>query len=378
MKKLLLVLIVGMMLVFCGCPDKKDTNSDKNKVEVMKIDLKASKVLMNNYMRFFLKDNNGAMRSFYGGKVKVKLKNTPRAKEPHPLGYLMDEGEIMEEKAVFKVHIFNGTTNLPYFSDDEFTYTVALEKEKMVIYDIVKGKSVELYSKNDNLYKREGDKLEGEKLISLKDLPNYVVPKESSSIEQKFAVPKKAFGPSALSPDGKTTILTSYDKNSFIGMIEEESSEAMAQTASKAPGGEQGGSGGSGGQGGSNGGTQGSSGQSGGAKPNLKLKMADFYFDSMVNNINFSPDGKMFLIEFTPKNGHSQLLVYMTNTGEVVKFKTNKQFGKDRFSITNAYFPSPEELIFTAIPNKDATPEEKKFKGDWQLEMKKGKIKKIE
>lgn len=382
MKRLIIMLMIGVMLILTGCPDKKDTDSDENKVNVMKVDLKASKVLMNNYMRFLMKRNNGAMRSFYGANMKAKLINTPSAKNPHPIGYKINEGETKDKKVEFKVNVYSGSTNLPYFSDDEFTYVIAIENDKMVINDIIKGKSVELYLKKDSLYKREGDKLKGNLIISLKDLPSYVVPKESSSIEQKFALPKKTFGSCALSPDGKTIIITSYDKNSFIGVIEEgegeeEAESAMAFEGTKTTGGGQGGKSG-GGAGGAGEQSTGGEGQEEAAKTNMKLKTVDFYFDSKVNSVNFSPDGKMFIVEYTPKSNLSQIILYKSKSGEQVKLKSNKQFRKDRFSITKAYFQSENELVFTLSPGKNATPEEKKFKGDWKLDIKKGEMKQIE
>lgn len=372
MKKLIPILMIGFMLVFTGCPDKKDTSTDEGKVNVMRVDLKAAKVLMDNYMRYLMKRDNGAMRSFYGADIKLKLKKTPTAVNPHPVGYSMNEGETKEKKAKFKVHVFSGSTDTPYFSDDEYTYVVAIENGKMVISDIVKGKSLELFERYGVLYKREGDKLKGEYLISLVNLPNYVVPKESSSIEQKFALPKKAFGPCAMSPDGKTAVITSFDKDCFIGTIEEASSETMAQQPqSKSSGGPQGGGGAS--QGGENQGQQISS-----EKTNMNLKTVDFYFASKVNSVSFSPDGEKFIVEYTAPNRLSQIMIYKASNGEPVKIESNKQFRKDRFSITRAYFSSPEELIFTVVPAKNATPEESKFKGDWKLDVKKGELKQIE
>jgi hypothetical protein len=46
--------------------------------------------------------------------------------------------------------------------------------------------------------------------------------------------------------------------------------------------------------------------------------------------------------------------------------------------LIDPYFETPNELIFTVIPVKNATPEEKKYKGDWKIDIKKGDLKQIE
>lgn len=374
MKKIILVLIIGAMFIVTGCPDKEKPKSDDNKVKVMKTNVKSAKVFMDNYMRYVMKRNQGAMNSFYGSKIKLRIKNTTVLKDPHPIGYSVSEGESKDKNAEFKVHIYSGSTNLPYFSDDEFKYIVGMENTKMVIDGIEKGKSIEIFEKDKELYKREGDKLKGEPLISLKDLPNYVVPKEASFLEQKFPVPKKSFGPCALSPDGKSSIITSFDTNSFIGIIneEEKTAQAMAQPSGQKKSGGGGGGGGGQGQG------AGGGGQNIEPKVSMRLKTVDFYSNVKVNNVNFSPDGKMFVIEFTPKSGISQILVYKSKSAERTILKSDKQFRVDRFSMTNPYFSSPKELIFTINPIKNATLEEKKFKGDWKLDIDKGKVSQIE
>ena len=248
MKKILILLIAGMF-VFTGCSDKKVQKSDVNKINVMRTDVKAAKVFMNNYMRYVMKKNNGALRSFYGTTVKNRITDIPTSGNPHPIGYSMNEGEEKENKAEFTIRIYSGNTGLPYFSDDEYKYTVAMVKGKMLIDDIMKGKTLELYEKDKQLYKREGDKLNGTPLLSLKDLPKYAVPKESASPGQKFSTPNKSFGPCAISPDGKTIVISSFDKNSFIGILnEEESTETVSYTGKKPSGGSQGGSQGGGGQ----------------------------------------------------------------------------------------------------------------------------------
>jgi hypothetical protein len=120
------------------------------------------------------------------------------------------------------------------------------------------------------------------------------VPKGTSLPEQKYPVPKDNFGPCALSPDGKSVIVTSTGGNTFLAKVE---AKEEKETSSVQGGGDSGGAGGSGGSGGSQGGGSegGQQGQSGGKKPEISIKAVDFFFGSKIDSIVFSPDGKMFI-----------------------------------------------------------------------------------
>lgn len=371
MKRFLTIFLIALMFVFSGCPggeEEKEKDKD-NKMEVKGIETKAAKEFMDNYMRYLLRGDDTAAKSFYSSKVKESIKSdTPKVPEPHPVGYKIEGGESKKDKREMKATIYSSYTGAPYFSEDSFKYTLILEKGRLLIDKIEKEKSIEVFAKKNILYKREGDKVEGDKLLTTDELPYFATSK--SAAEQKFQVSKDSFGPCAIASDGKKIVITTVGSNSLIAIAEmEESEEAVALEGGDKQGGGQG-------EGGGGGGAQGGE-QPGGAqkKPKIKITPVDLYFKNKINVVNFSPDGKKFIVEFTSPDGMSRMLMYDSGKGDIVKTPIDKQFKEGSFSVKNSYFISDDEIVFNVEPGKDTTSEEKMLKGEWILDIKKQKLK---
>lgn len=391
MKKLLVLPIIIFLVFSTGCPDKSDNSpkNSENKTQVMKIDPKSAKSFMENYMGYVLKRDTGAMKSFYSPELKDKIRDIPVQSNPHPVGFKLGEGESKEKNVEFKVHIYNAFTGSPYYSDDSLKYTVTMNNGKMYIDKIEKDKTtVEVYSKGGTLYKKEGDKVIGDYIVSLQDLPDYGIPRYTSSPEQKFPIPKQSFGPCAISPDGKSIVITSTEKHSFLALVEggggkEQGKGTEKETMNMQPGEKKQGGGGKEQAGGGEESQQGQQTQESPSEKELErvknqtVKPIDFLLDTKVNLITFSPNGKMFAVEYLPQGKLTNILVYKGEGGDVIETKINKQFRPDRFSITNPYFSSEDKLVFTVEPVRDATKEEQSQGGTWNYDMKEEKLSKI-
>lgn len=359
------------MFLFSGCPggEEEDEKEKDNKMKVKVIETKVAKEFMDNYMRFLLRGEDAATKSFYSPRVKASIKaDVPKVPEPHPVGYKIESGESKKEKREMKVKIYSAYTGTPYFSEDSFKYTLIIDDGRLLIDKIDKEKSIELFAKKNTLYKREGDKVEGDMLLTTDELPYYVTSK--SATEQKFQVSKDSFGPSALASDGKKILITTVGSNSLVAIADmEESEEAYAMEG----GDKQGGAGGEGGGGQSQGGEQ--SGGKAEKKPKIKITPVDLYFKNKINIVNFSPDGKSFIVEFTSPDGMSRMIMYDSAKGDMIKTPIDKQFKEGSFSVKNAYFISDNEIVFNIEPGKNTTIEEKMLKGEWILDIKKEKLK---
>lgn len=364
-----------MMLILTGCPDGEEPKSQGNKMQVKGIDKGAAKEFMDNYMRYVLRGDNVAQKSFYGEKIRNEITNVPTVTNPRPVGYKLEEGQNKQKNMEITAHIYSASAGSPYYSDDTYKYTIMAEKGKMLIDKIKKDKTIEIYEHNNVLYKREGDKVQGEPILTLDDMPLFTTPKSGG--EQKFVVPKTEFGPCALSPDSKTTLIsTSGDNHSFIASVKKkETEEAISMQGGK---GSQGGGGGKAGQqqGGGGGEQQGGQQQQQG-KENISLKPIDLYFNTRINSITFSPDGKMTAVEYIPASGLSRIKLYKGEEGEPVETDIDKHFRQDRFSISKIYFVSEDKLMFTVQPIATATPEEQTLRGDWTYDIKGNKVKQV-
>lgn len=361
------------MLVLCGCPDPGSKSTEDNKVNVMKADVKASTTFINHYFRFFMQRKFDVMSSFYSKTLESKLKNETKVIEPHPEGYHIGEGETENNDVKFAVEIYNGYSDKPYYSEDEFVYIVGLENGKTYIKDIQKKKSTEIFEKDGELYRRNGEEVEGEKLTSLKELPEYVIPTDALSGHKKLPLPNKKYGVAALSPDKKTLVFTTADKNSFLGIIKEESeAETFKQDGSGQSGGQQGG-----GQSGGGSQSAGGASQQSTQKPKLKIKTIDLLYNAVIHNVCFSPDGKKIVIQYSVGQKPSKLMMYDAESGSMVPFKTNKQFMEETCYFNNPYFETADALIFTVAPVAGSSAQVSKSAGTWLLDIAKGKLNKI-
>lgn len=373
MKKLLVLMLSFMMLLSTGCPGgEEEPKSDDNKTQVKKIDKNAAKEFMDNYMRYMLSGNTVALKSFYSSEIKEKTNSTPEIKNPSPVGFKLEGGENKEEKMEFTAHIYSASTDSPYYSDDTYKYTIKINDGKMLIDKIQKDKSTEIYTKGSVLYKREGDKVQGEVVLTLDDLPLFSAPRRAS--EGKYRVPRDTFGPCAITPDGKGLIISSSGEgNSFIAIVkmkEEEEAINLQGGQEKKQGG-----GGQEAQGGQQGGQEG--GQQQQSKSNISLKPIDLYLNTKITGISFAPNGKMIAVEVVPSGGLTRVNIYKGEEWEQVKADIDKHFMKSRFAIKKPYFVEDNKMIFTVDPIKDATTEEQTLKGEWFYDVKADNINQI-
>lgn len=371
MKKLLVLFLIFMMLLSTGCPGGEEPKSNDNKTQVKKIDKDAAKEFMDNYMRYMMSGNNVALKSFYSDEIKEKAGSVPEITNPSPVGFKLEEGENKKEDMEFTAHIYSASTETPYYSDDTYKYTIKAADGKMLIDKIQKDKSIEVFSKGDTIYKREGDKLTGEPVLRLDDLPLFTTPKGTGV--GKYNVPRESFGPCAIAPDSKSFIISSSgDDNSFIATIKmEESKEAISIQDEKNKQGD-------GGQGQGSGGSEGGSqGQQGKSNANVSLKPIDLYLNTKITGISFAPNGKIIGVEIVPPGGLTRVNLYKGKEWEQVNNDIDKHFKKDRFSIKKPYFVEDNKMAFTVEPIADATSEEKTLKGEWFYDIKEDKVNKI-
>lgn len=374
MRRFLILLFLSMFLL-CGCPDPKEEPQPGSKMNVMKVDTKAATIFLNHYFNFFMRRDYPVMASFYGKELAEIMKNATAIKEPHPVGYTIEEGETRGNEIIYHVNVFSLYSKKTYASKDSYDYIVGLEKGKNVIVSILERGSSEILAKEGELVKKQSKQQE-EGLVKLSSLPEYTVGSIALTTQKKLKIPSKVFGVCGFSPDGKTIAMVTYDRNSFIGLIKmQKDAEVFGFKTSEGKtdqsGGGGGGQNGAGGEGSGNPGKQQSQG-------NYEVKPLDILYDTVIQSICFSPDGKKMVLQYCKGGAASKLMMYDTDTAKIQQIMTDRQFPDGEYSFQNPYFENAHTLIFTtayAMKNRNA---EKGYVGTWNLNLTKGKIKKIE
>ncbi|MCX7885264.1 MAG: hypothetical protein N2448_09600 [Caloramator sp.] len=409
MKKWFCIFLILVLVFLTGCPgNEKEKSKEFNKMEVdesqSKIDKKAATILINNYLAYVLKGDFDGMKSFYNDEVKSQIKSLPVSANSRPIGYKIDtdyseeeDNKNQEKEVVFKVHLYNSGQDVPYFAEDIYKYTVELKNNKMMISKIEKEKSTEIYEKNKVLYKREGDKIKGRRILSLNEMPEFISLSNTPYPGQRISLPKEGFGPLAISPDGKNILITTkgtlkpsgenikkpvyYAFIAILSMKEEKDEQQSIQQNKNAKdtkqvikleGGDEK--------------NKEEPSQDEGSKTETErqgkgvteapsIKALDLYVEAKIKTAAFSPDGKHIIIEYIPPSGLNRIKIYKTNERKLVELIVDKKFLPDRFGIVSPSFISEEKLFFTVIPGKDATPEEERYKGIWEMNIKEQKLK---
>jgi hypothetical protein len=395
-KTIYAIVLIVMIFMFCGCPDKNKSNQD-DKVEVKsKIDKKAAKEFMDNYLRTVTTGDINALDSFYSSNLKSEMKSAVKVLNPHITGYKIeaevgmeegsDESEGGSEKSSgddgkedtveYTVHIFNAYTGFPYSSDDSVLYTIKIENKKMVIDKKKITSTVDVYSLNNAIYKRSEGKVKGEYVLSIIDMPEFAIPQSALPLEVKFNVPRDAFGPCVLAPDGSSIAISSIGTNSFAAIVKiEEKGKSSSEESKAAIGGDED-SGASSLK--TSGGGNKETGKTGEeSKLNTKLKPVDLYVESKICNFAFSPDGKTLAVETIPDYGNNKIYLYKAKEQEIINAGIDKQFKPDRFKVMSPCFLSENEIEFKVSAVKSATTDELRYNGFWIFNIKTKKFKQL-
>lgn len=365
MKRIIAIFLLLSIFFLAGCPDKNE-KSDTNKTEVKsdKLDKKSAEEFLNNYMFHAMQRDINAMISYYSPKLRENYKELPKQENPRPVAYKIEKEGFNEDE--FTVHIFSSYYNFPYFSEDVIKYKIITKDSKLMIDEIKKDKSTEYFAKGNILYKKEDEKSKAEAIISLEDLPNFTSAQNMLTPEQKFKVPKKRFGPCASSPEGGMIVISSIDKDSFLGMVKLEE-----ETFKVSQGGGQGQQEGQAAQ------QAQQEGQQEEEKREVKIKSIDYFLGKVINLIAFSPDGKRFLVEIEDEKGKKEIKAYNSEDGSSIDMPLNSQFKGDVFSLRDPFFISEKEFAFSVDVKANATDEEKRLKGDWIFDIENKKFRQI-
>lgn len=371
LKKLLALFLVCMVFIMTGCPDKQQNKESDTKILTQENEQKDLKEFMGHFMWSFMNRDMRSLNTYFSKRLKTDIKAIPQNKEPHAVSYSLSEDENDSEHSI-KVNVFSAYTGRPYFSVDQFTYTVVKEEGKLLIDSIKKDKSSEIYTEDGTLKIKKDNSSKGEKVIGINELPFFTASREYTATTRKYPVPQKSFGPCAMTMEGDKTAITTYDGNSYICIASKKQEEQTFAQGDN--GGQEGGKQGGGSQEGSSGGGNTGENKSG----EVTLKDIDYFPSERIDIICFSPEGKLLLTGLHDTKERGRLIIYSADDGERLKYQPENRFSDMKFSLTDPFFISEDELIFKVSVSQDSTYEEKAYGGIWKIDLKKKKIEQIE
>ncbi|MEW9096733.1 MAG: hypothetical protein AB2417_16790 [Clostridiaceae bacterium] len=355
-------------LSFNGCRriDKKPiTEKETDKV----FDIKAANNVVDSYMNHLIKEDYENASKFYSKELGA---NTQKSNEKFLKirGYNIDEVIELGRAGIFKIRVAKMNNNSPYASLEEVTIKISKEDSDYKIQDINSIMEREAFERHGNLRIRTKNNVDNNLLIDDSGIPNYEFSKEDKGKANKIVVPKNKYGPMIFSYNGDSIVITTYDKDSYIGLVKiDESMTVQGGTAE-----DQGEATGQGAQQGA--GQQKQKAPTPKEKPMGKnITSLDLLKDSKVEYLAFSQNEKYVLAQYKKGEGRS-IRVYTSETGDMIPYNFEKYYPMDKVDVVFTSFDK-DLLNYEVIPRVSSDKSIGGLLGRWQLDLKEYKVKKV-
>ena len=362
-KGLFIYILIFMMIFSYGCKPKT-----KDSKEGREFDVKIANNVVDSYMRYVMNNDMNSAKKLYSKKL-TNSKAEKRNSDLKTKGYLVSEINEIGESGIFKSKVVSINEKIPYTCVEEFKIKVVKEGNDYKIEEINTSNEKEAFIEKNQIRYRNKNNIKTELLIDGSGIPDYTYAKDDKSRLEKIPVPKSNIGAITLAYSENFIAISTYDKNSYIGLVTIDESKAV-QGGSGSGDGESGGSGGGGDS-------------QGGSITNVKeppigkeISDLDLLKNSKIDYMVFSPDEKFVAVQYETSAKSKNLRVYKTDSGDMIDSKFEDKYPLDKVNVIFSSF-NMEEINFDVIAKDKNNKEVSKVTGKWQLNLKDFKFKKI-
>ncbi len=352
-----------------GCKKNKEDTKVTND-----FDIKIATNLFNSYMESLIEENMEGAQKLYSKKLK-KDKIKKENKDVKIKGYTTEEINEVGKSALFIAKVVSVNVKEPYTSVEEYKIRVIKEENEYKIDEVNISMDKEAFTKNNRIRYRNKNNVKTELIIKPSTLPDYSYAKDDKANIEKLTVPKKNIGPMSLSYSENFIAISTYDKNSYIGIITIDESKAVQG------GQDQGDQGGQGEQGGAGGGETRQEAtdimEEIGEKPiGKEISSLDLLKGSKIDFMVFSPDEKFIAVQYETSDKTKNTRIYQADSAEIIPFKMEDKFPLNKVNVTLSSFAT-DSIIFNVSSKEKNDKNLTEFIGKWQLDLKEFKVKKM-
>ncbi|OOO69490.1 head-tail adaptor protein [Clostridium tepidum] len=367
-KKIIIFLIFITTISLFGC--KKNNEGAKANND---FDIKIATNLLNSYMDYLIEENMEGAQKLYSKKLK-KDKIKKENKDVKIKGYTIAEVNEIGNSALFITKVVSVNIKEPYTSVEEYKIKIIKEENEYKIDEINIGMDKEAFTKNNRIRYRNKNNVKTELIIKPSIIPDYVYAKDDTANIEKLVVPKKNIGPMSLSYSENFIAISTYDNDSYIGIVTIDESKAVQ-------GGQDQGNGEEGEQGGQSAGETEQPGldmmEEIGEKPiGKEISSLDLLKGSKIDFMVFSPDEKFIAVQYETSDKTKNVRIYQSDSADIIPFKMENKFPLNKVNITLSSF-TPDSVIFNVSSKENNDKSLAEFIGKWQLDLKEFKVKKM-
>ncbi|APH18586.1 hypothetical protein [Clostridium botulinum] len=368
-KKIIIFLIFTTTISLFGCKKNKEDTKVTND-----FDIKIATNLLNSYMESLIEENMEGAQRLYSKKLK-KDKIKKENKDVKIKGYTTEQINEVGKSALFIAKVVSVNVKEPYTSVEEYKIRVIKEENEYKIDEVNISMDKEAFTKNNRIRYRNKNNVKTELIIKPSTLPDYSYAKDDKANIEKLTVPKKNIGPMSLSYSENFIAISTYDKNSYIGIITIDESKAVQG------GQDQGDQGGQGEQGGAGGGETRQEAtdimEEIGEKPiGKEISSLDLLKGSKIDFMVFSPDEKFIAVQYETSDKTKNTRIYQADSADIIPFKMEDKFPLNKVNVTLSSFAT-DSIIFNVSSKEKNDKNLTEFIGKWQLDLKEFKVKKM-
>ncbi len=360
------ILICCFMISFSACKSKK---SETSKQEANEFEIKVAQNVVDNYMKDLMKEDLVNAKKLYTKELAEKTKNDPKS-DLKVKGYSIDETSEIGKTGFFKVKVTRMSLTEPISTLDECSIKIIKEGAEYKINEVKNETQKEAFLEDNALRVRSKNNIKTNLLIDSSSFPQYAFSKDDKGNLSKQVVPRNKFSVMNFGYEGERIAISSYDKDSYIGIIKIDES-----VATQGGGGSEESQGAD--QGGKSGDKKGSQGQMAREKPiGKEMTSLDLIKDSKVEFMTFSNGEKFLMIQYNKNNTGRCIRVYNTDSGDLIKQKFEEKYPYGKVEIIFSSFDK-DVMNYEVIAKDPKDKEASDQAGKYQINLKDFKIKRL-
>lgn len=246
---------------------------------------------------------------------------------------------------------------------DEYVIKVVKDGAEYKISEASSTPEKEAFVEGIGIRYRDKKNIKTNLIIDKAGLPKYVYSREDEAQLFKILVPTKGFSSINFDYQGERLAISTYNENTFIGIVNIDESLAV--------------------QGGNSNGQQGSQPEGGGSEVIAKEKpigkeliTVDLLLKSKVDFMTFSLDEKFLLVQYIKEDLGKCIKVYRTDNGSSIPVNFEKDYPIAKVEIIFSSF-GEDAVNFEVIPKLGLSSSEADIIGTWKLSLKNFTLQKL-
>jgi hypothetical protein len=353
------LLIVFYVLSFTACAKEKE----EEKVKTNTFEIQTATNVVESYMKFIMKEDYENGKKLYTKDLFLKVSNMPIS-DMKIRGYKVTESNEVGRSGIFKVRVTRTSMVSSQSCLDEYSIKIVKDGAEYKISEVTSNPEKEAFLEGISIRYRDKKNVKTNLIIDGAGLPKYAYSSEDAARLYKIVVPIKKFSSINFNYEGEKIAVSTYNKNSFIGIVNIDESLAVQGDAESQSGGASGGDGGV-------------SGVVAKEKPiGEELIPVDLLLDSKVEFMTFSLDEKFLLVQYIKENMGKCIRIYKVDNGEMIPVNFEKDYPIENVEIVFSSF-GEDTMTYEVIPKSKLNSSEIDIVGKWKLDLKTFTVDKI-